>query len=510
MRRRASPGGVVIGLLVVHFFATWQVRAQGMDVTLEVKLKESQLVHQQSVECTVVLHNNSRNVLHDVNPENIGGGPTMILTDMETDQTTRFMTLKKPGAAYRPIDVSAGSTTDSVFFLTQLVQFPGPGSYELQAEYVWDNGRHTTLSPPARIELLPNNLKPHHIVSPKGGASSLYLAVCSQESQAKPGMFELWLASFTTSKRPRVHNLVRLENVKEQVKPYLSVAANTQPTVQWLAWIENQKLAYLANVPGQDSDVKKAKLDKRDWTIVPPVLQNPTGRGQQVPGADVLLYSRDPDAAAGTLQVLSVDTDGTVMGRDVLAIPGLMPTWWETAHVKSVRRFTFLAMSSGDETKLAVAQWAALGTPKTLEELATWPGHCIGGDTWVTPDDLIVGAVVIGSGDPKKPDYAFHTWNMSPLGQVQLAPAVPIAVPEGIKLRRAIVSVNIGQDPFAILEAGTQSGPWYYAASDGSVKSVPIEIASNGGVPTKVLFRREVDPTIMYHRPGWGFDFIKP
>ncbi len=510
MQGRPLLGGAVVCFVATCLSATWPLRAQDMDVTVEVKLENTKLVHQQSVDCTVVLHNKSRNVLHDICPDHSGGGPTMILTDTETGQTSRFSTPKKPGAVYRPIDLRAGDDRDYIFYLTQLVQFPGPGVYDLQAEYVWDNARNAAVSPPLRVELLPNNLEPRHIVSPTGGAAAIYFATCTQESSAKPGKQELWLANINTSKRPRVHNLISLDKVDGKIKPYLSVPANTQPIGQWIAWIENKKLAYLAHKSGKVSDINTTKLDKRDWTIVPPLLQNPPAPNEKIAGADVLLYARDLEAAVGSLEVLHISMKSSSMARDSLTIPGPMPTWWETAHVKPLRRFTFLATSTGGETHLRVTKWGAASSPKNLEDLASWPGHCIGGAIWVTPESLVVGAVVIDTEAFKKHSYAFHTWSMNAQGEFQPGSSIPINVPEGTKVRRAIVSINIGQAPFALLDAGTQSGPWYFAESDGSVKSVPVEIVSNGGVPLQVLFRREVDPTIMYLRPGWGFDFIKP
>ena len=510
MKSRLWSRGVVCWIVAIQFAATWPLKAQEMDVTVDIKLKEPKLVHQQSTDCTVVLTNKGRSVLHDINSDNLNAGPTIIMTDAETGQTSRFSTPKKPGGVYRPIDLRGGADRDAVFYLTQSVQFPGPGLFDLQAEYVWDNATRSAVSPPVRVELLSNRLEPHHIVCPTGGAAATYFATCTQEIQDKPGKQELWLANINTSTRPRVHNLIRLVDVEGKIRPYLSVPANTNPVVQWVAWIDKQKLAYLARKSEKISDVGTAKLDKRTWSIVPPILQNPPRPNESIAGADVLLYARDEQAAAGSLHVMRFDLTSSSMGADTLPLPGSMPTWWETAHAGPLRRLTFLCTATGGTTRLNLARWGATSAPKRLEDLASWPGHCLGGATWVTSDGLVVGAVVIETTMLKKHSYAFHTWNVSADGKFELGPTVPMTVPEGTKVRRAIVSVNIGQAPHALLDAGTGRGPWFYVAADGAAKTLPVDIAANGGVPRKVLFRRELDPTIMYVRPGWGFDFVKP
>ncbi len=497
---------MVLGLLGT---LAWNVKADEMAVTATISLDEHDLLYQQVAICTAELRNADKAAVRNVNPRNLGGGPTILLTNVDTGDVSRFSQPRKQGVPPQLVDLAGGAQLTREFALSDFIEFPGPGKYDLQAYYEWDGGAGEATSPPVRLTLRPSNPRTAWVESTHGGAAPYYAIAWSGPRDATDTRHELYLSTISTVKRPRVIECSLLEETAGPVQPYVSVPPNAAPHVQWVAWVADSSLHYLIHQSGRVSNAMKARLPSAHCRIVPPLLQNPPKRGKNVPGASVVLYERAPEATEGHLLVLHLSANGTVRSEAPMVLLGPAPRWAETAYLSNQERYTFVATLSERKTALQVLPWSAHAGLKAPVPLADWPGRCVAGDLWLTEDDQVVGALLLESGPDTARTYAFQTWKYRHPNQFDAVGKIDLSVPTDMGLEYANVSINAAGRPYAMVRGNGKGRPWFYCDAKGSVMPMP-RAAEEYQAPMQVLFRRTTDPTIMYTVAGRGFQFAKP
>ena len=155
--------------------------------------------------------------------------------------------------------------------------------------------------------------------------------------------------------------------------------------------------------------------------------------------------------------------------------------------------------------------WYAKGKPRDQpKQLASFPGEWVGGAVCRTEDDIIHGVVLTQTGASKNFEYKWHRWTLTPPDKFEQSDPIKINCDGHYTMDRAVVSLRVPTGgPYAVMRSTAQGNPWIFVSPDGATKPMPPELRE-GPAPSRVLFRRNSDPTILYVLPERGFHFAKP
>jgi hypothetical protein len=479
-----------------------------MPGVVELQLDPTRVLAQQSIVVTVELKNTGRTPLRNVNPNNKAGGPTLTLTEVASGKSTKASTPHKPGTAQFETGVKPGKSFKLTFPLNNFLKLPGPGTYELQAHYVWDDGQ--AVSPSARFEVVPAVPESAHIVSAFGGAAPTYSVLWVNLADAGKKKRELWLSSVATSRKPTVDRSVFLMDFAAPGCPIQSIPANEAPAAQWMVWTAEGKLHYGAHKSGMVSDAASVALDHPAAKLFAPALLNPAEKGRALPGVDVLLGEPKTDSLDCHLRVLRLSLSQPARMMVLKPLPPLgMPPWLDTAALPGGMRYTFFAQSVKGQTTLHQYSWSYARPDGITQQLAAWPGDCMAGAQWLTQEKRLVGVLLLRAGELQRYDYRFQHWALSDKGTFEAEKSVPFVAADRTRIIRAVVSINVMGQAHALIATDPTERAWSYVSAEGKLQDLPAE-AQPFALPAQVLYRRMEDPTILFSRPPIGFEFARP
>lgn len=497
----------------------------GATVGAKLELGATKLLYQQGTPCVTELQNSGKTTLRGVNPGNAGGSATLVLTDVKTGEATTHVVPPGRGSLLKAPELEAGDALRYEFFLPHRLKAPGPGVYELRAKYQWDTGEIS--SAPVRLEFRPSVPRAAHLASPCGGIASAYHAAWINHAAPDKEEFELWLSDLSTVGKPRVGDCWKLADLKRVVQPYLSVPANKPPAVQWIGWVDEQSLCYLAHRDGKATAPQTLPLPSAHCRILPPLLQNPVTPGEPVPGADVALCEAVPGAMNWQLHVVRLKPDGKAGQESFMNVAGFPPDWAQTVSLSNNRRWTFLLVPEAGRGTLKLLEWspaalpgvAAIVSPNAPSftpspapvALAALEAVPLAADLCLTSKDVVHGAILAEVGEAGTGRYAFYRWSYAGTNKLTLFDPQLLLWPSNAKITRASVGVSECGAAYALLRTDEKEGEkkWFFCDADGTVAPLTGPAASLRE-PAQILFRRGDDPTILHTDPGRGFQFAKP
>jgi len=505
---RPSAAAVLGWLLAICMVPPWGVKGQEMSVSAELRLKEARLLFQQSTDCVAELKNTGPSSISNVNPNNMGAGATLILTDVATGDMRTFAAPSQPGVQTVEVNLEKGESLKDEFFLSDRVTIPAPGIYDLKARYEWGLGS-TVDSPAVRIEIIESRPRNTFPVELQGPPTQLYLVAWINVIDVAKNNFEVWLSHITGYGKPKVRQCFHVADVQQVVEPILAAPPNGQSGVQWVAWLDGDRLVYSLNRGSEITAESTFKLDDDNYRIIPPLLLNPAVRGESIQGFDALLYGSAPDAAKRFLVVAHVTPTGkNDMGRPIEA-PATVPAWASTAHLANGDRYTFMVINAINSASLEMTRWSATKSPAKIDNLGSWPAKCLACNFAVSESNDVRGAMVGETGTGASREYVLYKWNFTAPNQFQNLSKVDIAVPEGVAVDQAIVRVNLDGVPYALLRTTGKQAAWYFCGPNGALSALPGD-AANFRMPGDILFRKGIAPVIMFGDPPRGFHLVDP
>jgi len=479
-----------------------------MSVRAELKLDETKLLFQQSTDCVAELKNTGPSSISNVNPNNLGAGATLLLTDVATGEVRTFATPKQVGVQSADTSLAKGESLKDEFFLNDRITIPAPGIYELKAHYEWGFGSEVD-SAPVGLEVLESRPRNTYPVVLEGPPTQLYLVAWINVIDAAMGRFEVWLSQVTGYGKPMVRQCFHVADVNKVLEPILAAPPNTQSGVQWVAWLDGDRLVYALNRGSEVTSESTFKLDDDKYRLIPPLLLNPPARGESIQGFDALLYGTDPDASKRFLVVAHCTPSGKgELGRPIEA-PGTAPVWASTAHLANGDRYTLMAIIAMNSSALQMARWSASKSPGKIETVGSWPAKCLACDFALSESDDVLGAMLGESGSGASRQYALYKWRFAAPDRYQDAGKVAIALPEGVGVDQAIVRVNLDGVPYALLRTAGKQAAWHFCGPDGALSGLSGD-AAKFRMPGDILFRKGLAPVIIFGDPPRGFQLVKP
>ncbi len=481
-----------------------------MPVTATIEVDRTDLCVHDRVWCTVRIENSTRNLLSDLNPDNARSLPTILLTDVASGEIVRHARGRPLGGDEPTENLDPGKSIEARRSLQDLVPLPGPGSYDLQSHYTWGGGVGEALSPPVRLEIRPVHPRNAFTVPSRGGTSGLLYTAWVQSAEPGGDEWEVWLGAIDPDRRPKLIESVKMGEVKRPLHPVLSVPPNTNPAVQWVAWLDGDAVYFALHRNGETCEPESLSIPvERAARIIPPLLLQSSRPGEQFPGAVATLYEPDEEGTGGQflLLYLQAAVKGGPKLKDRIPLPDLKLIWAHTAYLSSMRRSTFLiAHAAEGGCALKVSNWSALRPPAAPADLATWDIKFVAGHVMVTRGDFARGVVLGETTTPGQPRFVLHQWAYTERGEFMSADPIPVAWPRAEGIAHAIVRINEHGAAYGLLQTDDKERMWFFCKHDGSVQqlSVPIRL------PADILFRYGDDPTIMYTDPDRGFQFAKP
>lgn len=476
-----------------------------MPVIAKVTVDQPRLLCQQSTLCRCELHNDTRAELRGVNPGNWPGAPTIVLNDLARGTVTQHARKQRETPDQFAPSLAAGKRFEDAFALTDVVDVPAPGVYDLHAQYEWNGGADRVVSSPLRIEFLPANPVNIQTVSMRGSPGPSAASVWVNRTAGDERTFPIWLSRIATVLKPRIRDCVHLADAPRLVEPCLSIPPNAPATFIWCAWIDDAGLQYVLHGNGEVSLPESVKLPRPDYRIVPPLIEIPPSRGSPASRLDALLFRGDAADSSWSLRRATIRISGGAVEQKETEFQGRPPRWVQSAHLSDGRRRTFFLLPEPGGLSLKVCRWSPLKAPDALVELAAFDGRLLAATLTQTVEDTICGAALFDLSEGEFP-YVIRRWYTLPNDEFGLQEDRCIRWPTREPIDRAVLRIAADSAPFALLRAGGREPRWRFGRNDGSVTSLPDGVRA----PVDVLFRYGEDPTVLHVEPGRGLRFVRP
>jgi hypothetical protein len=371
----------------------------------------------------------------------------------------------------------------------------------MQACYVWGSGAGDVCSTPVTVEVIAANPRNAHVVSARGGPSELYTAAWLQTPTSGSG-HEIWLSHIRTGGKPMVAQATHLADVPGPVHPFISVPPNAAPLVQWVAWLDDQRLNYLLHANGEASAPESVKLNGSDWRIVPPILQQPEPRGGGLPGADILLHS----PATEQLMIVHLQAGAAPLVDPPTGLAANRVRHALTAYLSSGKRQTYVCTAEAGGCGLYSIAWGSNATTSPAQRLAELSVSPLAADVGLSTKDEVFGAV-FGEAQSGTPGFAFARWSSDPRSGFKDIGRTDVRLPSGVGVERAIVRIDTEGWPWALVLGDSKAPGWYFVRPTGA--AAPLEVPAESK-PTDILFRPGDDPVVVFTHNSRGFQFHKP
>lgn len=480
-----------------------------MAVTVQLRLNPTQLSYQEPVTCEAELSNRTTTPLRQLNLGHERDLPALLLSDLRSGVTTKHVRLLREQVAPTAATVVPNGVAGRSFPLSEVLQFPAPGAYELQALYTWDGGAAHAISAPVRVDIRPVDPLSMTIAPLGGGASLTSFAAFVGRVSTGQDELELRLATLSTLNKPRVTNSVAVCPLKTLITPCLSVPANTDAGLQWLAWVDNDRLYCLPHLNGSTTEPQVIRLPGPNFKLIPPLLLQPNRPQARIPGAVALLFQ--PTADETGCRLLPIDIQVAAKGESLplpaVTLEKLNPTWAQTAYLSDMSRHTFFVTRGPKRgISLHVSRWSPRQPPAAPAALASFDARLLAGDVLVTSTDWVRGVFLVQLNSLAPDECAMIQWIYGKRGTFDSADPIVINFPRSAEIAEAVVRVNEVGAAYGLLRSFDSRLAWRFVQPDGTTSPAPATVRR----PADVMFRYGGDPTIIYADPGRGFQFAKP
>jgi hypothetical protein len=334
-----------------------------------------------------------------------------------------------------------------------------------------------------------------------GSAKPVFSACWTNLAADKPQLLRMRI---DLTRQGGIASLTPLGPATLQTRAVLSTTLNRGfAAAQWIAWIEDRKLAALPFV--EEAGPGPAKLldlpgDRHE--LVAPLFCDPGGP-DAAGAALVCLGNRDQAGA----QVLLVTRAALVPGAR-LAIPGEFPSWL-ASHVnsKGVRRLLFLQQQPGDKLSLFACAWPGYADPPgPPRKLATWDGAYVAAASFIDYDDNIIGVVCRWTGNPQARRLVADMWRLDAAERVTQVPAGDLGYDFALGLTAATARLASTGHWGVLLRS--RQGDWRYYDPIVKLKAPPAPWDQTR-LPIDLAFYKQDEPVFLCGQENMGLQFIK-
>ena len=467
-----------------------------MSVETSIQVENELLVWPQSTIAHIKLINNGPERLTLINPGNVKGSASIILTDEKNGERTLHAKLRQPEIEQPEISLDPGSQMGEVTNLSRVLQFPSCGIFELRARHEWHDGEIE--SEPAFVQIVPARPRAVSLTTRRGSnAGNVFAAWVNKDD----GGYSLWLSEIGTNWEAQFLSSVQIVKLSGLYPPVLSVPANTIATNMYVAWIEHDKLRYVvANT--EPATIRDVALNAEGYEIVGPLFEDPYVEGTKQ-DADALLYLKQEDG--WELRKVRLGAD-PYLEDEAFSIIGDCPLWLKNVYRASGERMTFVLLprSSPDGSKyvsLGVTEWDVASRPLSIRFLQHWKGDLLCAELVMTADNKVKGAVLMCA-DDQVPEYTVNGWQLGNENDFSSSPAHSIVLPMEGNAGRSLINVNGRGDTFAMIWNEAR-GVWYWIDERGNISPIN-DLTIDAGAPVGGIFVNEVYPAILYRETDCG------
>lgn len=459
-----------------------------MSIDATLKLNKIQIVFQQTTRCLAELINDSDEPLIGINSKNRKGAPTISLKNIKTGEMFYYADLLMPDAESLVYSIEPGGILSHDLQLSNFLQFPTAGFFELQAHYEWKDGK--TQSAPVQVEVIRAN--PQSLITATSYGSQLG-NIYAVWTNIENGKNALYFSKINSSFETKFEWSKKIAEIAESPNLAISIPPNAIPTRQVIAWISGSQLNYVIHTNGR-FETKKITLDSDDYQIISPLLEDLFVEGNRQ-FTEVLLMKKN--ANGWQIQIVLLN-DSPILSYLASQIEGIPPKWIQTAYRSTAERRNFFILAHSHEgansLQLAMCKSIPLNLPESPIYLTTWNGTFMTADLLTTSDDRIVGAAFVSRKNESKTEYVIQKWQLTKNNELVLSTIHLIYWNENQTIEDAILNVNGEGATFALLKSANK---WYWVNQNGEV-SFLAELSEAILFPAKIIFIEQIYPAILY------------
>lgn len=480
-----------------------------MPLHIEMTIEPTEMVFQRDAICEFKVTNRGKQTVTLSRPSPTSIMPVVRIVGLQTGQEEVF---RRELSIFRREfvqELKPGESLSGHFDLSERIEFPAPGDYEVVLEYDWNEASATARSEPVRLKLTPSSPRYLTRVSAAGGISNTHYLLWINSAAEKP---QAMMARMTLLEEPKLYDIHVLQVMAGSERPVLSIAPNRRAAShQWVAWLEGGKLQgfRLKEAETDGQVIRSPQLPDVPTFIIPPLL--PAAATGPDEAATVILC-QTADTGQSNIQLGVIEADGNLAGGPAAPIHGGRPVWGEGVCLSTgMNRIYAVASETAGEQKTSTLQ--CIAWPAGAGEMQQAGRHEVEGQ-WLSAavaldgEDMLRGALLtqtkLGAGLAV---IKLHRWSHGPDGQMELAEPLAISWPEHEGIRDARLGIDLQGIVYGLVQS--DSGSWsYFTSQDPSSKPVASPAGDASG-QVEILILGGLAPAILFTQPQTGFHFSR-
>jgi hypothetical protein len=479
-----------------------------MALGVELKFQKTDILFQENPSSRLVLTNNGVAPITVHNLTFDPAGLTIKVLESTTRSESVHQGTKPPWQQDQLQSLTPGQKLEFEYPLSSLAEFRHPGEYRVSAivEFTGPDGKQRAESNPVTVKVLPVTAKNLSLAYATGGWSAYQYGISINAAVNPPA-----LVRHTFSSSPEgggVLDALPGPQVSAWTKPVLSQPGNGKIShAQWVAWLDGSTL----NVTHIDPNLGLSPV--KQWSVPGPAAElvsplhiesteDPTRRS----GGSALLMSELPEGEKIKLQAVDISQTGEIVPGGSLTFDGGRPIWAESHEKTNGGRLVTYAQEIGKRWALFAIPWPESKQPAPVpRKLGEWAGRPLGYGAALTPDDTIVGAVIIRVRHGRNTAVKVATWSLSVKGEFVMQPSRDVPWNPQLPVEQAAVRISPREAVVAILTDG--EGRRFIYDSSGKFQVAPGLLAVSK-LPLDVAFVGQTDPVLIAAQERGGFSMV--
>jgi hypothetical protein len=480
-----------------------------MALGVELKIQKTDVLFQENPSGKLMIANKGAAPITVHNPTFDPTGLAVKVVEMSTRSETVNRGTKPSWQQDVYQSLTPGQKLEFEYPLSSLAEFRHPGEYRVSAivDYSGPAGeKGRTESDPVAVKIQPVTPRNLSLAYATGGWSADQYGFSVNAAANPPALVRHTFSS--TPEGGGVIDALPGPPVPIQTKPVPSQPGNGKISLaQWVAWLEGSTL----NVTHIDPNlgllpVKQWSVPEPEAELVPPLHIDSTDDPSRRSIGSALLMSELPDGQHVKLQAVHFSPTGEISPGAAFTFDGGRPIWAESHEKSNGSRLVTYAQKVETGWALFAVPWPdskkAAPAPRKLGE---WPGRPLAFGTALTPDDSVIGAVVIQFRRGRNLSIKVATWSMSDKGEFLMQPSRDVPWDPRLPVEQAVVRISPREAVAAILTDG--EGRRFVFPSSGKLQVAPGLLAVTK-LPLDVAFVGQTDPVLIAAQEGRGFTMV--
>ena len=480
-----------------------------MALGVELKLQKTDLLFQENPSSKLVLTNKGAAPITVHNPTFDPTGLAVKVVEMSTHSETVHQGTKPSWQQDEYQTLAPGQKLEFEYPLSSLAEFRRPGEYRVSAIVDYSGpagGKERAESDPAAVKVLPVTARNLSLAYATGGWSAYLYGVSVNEAANPPALVRHIFSLLPES--GGVVDALPGPPISTGAKPFVSQPGNGKISeAQWVAWLEGSTL----NVTHIDPNL--GLLPVKQWPVpgpaaelVPPLHIDSTDDPTRRSAGSGLLMSELPEGQHVKLQAVHFSPSGEISPGAALTFDGERPVWAESHEKSNGSRLVTYAQKVETGWALFAVPWPdSKKTAPAPRKLGEWPGRPVAFGTALTPEDAIVGAVVLQFRRGRNLSIKVATWSMSDKGEFVMQPSRDVPWDPRLPVENAIVRISPRESVAAVLTDG--EGRRFVFPSSGKLQVAPGSLAVTK-LPLDVAFVGQTQPVLIAAQEGLGFTMV--